>query len=297
MSISAPLAGLTVVAARRALATRFKTSGIETPELDARLLIGAALGLDHTGLAVHATRLITDNEASTIASFAERRLSHEPVARILGHKEFWGLDLRLSEATLVPRPDTETIVAAALEIIRNDPIMAAKALRIADIGTGSGAVLLALLSELPAAKGIGTDLSEDALETARLNATQLDLTERVSFVRCDYASALSGPFDLIVSNPPYIRSADIAALDRDVRDYDPRLALDGGADGLDAYRTITPQAAALLAPGGLLVFEVGHDQSADVSTLMRLAGLTLSHPPKADFGGIHRAVMGRKAAI
>lgn len=296
MSASAPLAGLTVEAARRALATQFKAGSIDTPELDARLLIGAALKLDHTALAVQSARLITENEANVIGSFAQRRLSHEPVARILGHKEFWGLDLHLSDATLVPRPDTETIVAAALEIVRND-LGAEKPLRIADIGTGSGAILLALLSELPAATGIGTDISTDALETAGINARQLGLSDRASFVQCDYASALSGPFDLIVSNPPYIRSADIAALDPDVRDHDPHLALDGGTDGLDAYRTITPQAAALLASGGALIFEVGHDHSAQVSALMRLAGLTLPYPPRADLGGIYRAVMGRKAAI
>jgi release factor glutamine methyltransferase len=287
---------LTVEAARRALATQFKAGSIDTPELDARLLIGAALKLDHTALAVQSARLITENEANVIGSFAQRRLSHEPVARILGHKEFWGLDLRLSDATLVPRPDTETIVAAALEIVRKD-LGAEKPLRIADIGTGSGAILLALLSELPAATGIGTDISTDALETAGINARQLGLSDRASFVQCDYASALSGPFDLIVSNPPYIRSADIAALDRDVRNHDPHLALDGGTDGLDAYRTITPQAAALLASGGALIFEVGHDQSAQVSALMRLARLTLPYPPRADLGGIYRAVMGRKAAI
>lgn len=293
---SRPLAGLTVEAARRALATQLKASNIDSPDLDARLLIGAALELDHTGLAVQSARLITGDEASVIASFAQRRISHEPVARILGHKEFWGLDLRLSDATLVPRPDTETIVAAALEIIRADSA-AAKPLRIADIGTGSGAILLALLSELTGATGIGTDISAAALETAGLNAHRLGLADRVSFAQCDYASALSGPFDLIVSNPPYIRSADIAVLDRDVRDHDPHLALDGGIDGLDAYRAITPQAAALLAPGGVLIFEVGHDQSEQVSALMHGAGLTLPYPPKADLGGIYRAVMGRKAAI
>jgi release factor glutamine methyltransferase len=293
---SAPLAGLTIEAARRTLATQFRASGIDSPELDARLLIGAALALDHTGLAVQATRQITEDEAHVIASFAQRRIAHEPVARILGHKEFWGLDLRLSEATLVPRPDTETTVAAALEMIRADSV-AAKPLRIADIGTGSGAILLALLSELPAATGIGTDISQSALVTARLNAQQLGLAGRTSFIQCSYAEGLIGPFDLIVSNPPYIRSLDIDALDRDVRDYDPRLALDGGADGLDAYRAITPQAAALLAPDGVLIFEIGHDQSADVSALMRQTGLTLSHPPRADLGGIQRAVMGRKAAI
>ena len=296
MSASAPLAGLTVEAARRALAAKFKASNIDSPELDARLLIGAALGLDHTGLAVQSARKMTEEEAGVIASFAQRRLMHEPVARILGHREFWGLDLRLSDATLVPRPDTETIVAAALEIIGNDFAKDSK-LRIADIGTGSGAILLALLSELPAATGIGTDISGEALHTAEINAQQLGLANRASFIQCDYASALDGPFDLIVSNPPYIRSADIPVLDRDVRDHDPHLALDGGPDGLDAYRAITPQAAALLAFGGVLIFEVGHDQSDQVSALMEGAGLTLPHPPKADLGGIYRAVMGRKTAI
>jgi len=296
MSATGPLAGLTIEAARRALAAQFKASGIESPDLDARLLIGAALGLDHTGLATQASRQVTGDEDKTIASFAQRRMMHEPVARILGHKEFWGLDLRLSDATLVPRPDTETVVSAALEIFENNS-RATGPLRIADIGTGSGAILLALLSALAGATGVGTDISMAALATAELNAQQLGLAGRASFVQCDYAAALSGPFDLIVSNPPYIRSADIAMLDRDVRDHDPRLALDGGTDGLDAYRAITPQAAALLAPDGVLIFEVGHDQSAEVSALMRAAGLTLSSPPKADLGGIYRAVMGRKTAL
>lgn len=296
MSASGPFAGLTIEAARRALAAEFKARGIESPELDARLLIGAALGLDHTGLATQASRLITSVEETAISASAQRRMAHEPVARILGHKEFWGLDLRLSNATLVPRPDTETVVAASLEILRSES-RTTSALRIADIGTGSGAILLALLSELPGATGIGTDISMEALTIAELNAAHLGLAGRASFVHCSYAAALSGPFDLIVSNPPYIRSADITSLDRDVRDHDPLLALDGGADGLDAYRAITPQAAALLAPGGVLIFEVGHDQCTHVSALMRTAGLTLSSPPKADLGGIYRAVMGRKAAI
>ena len=289
-------AGLTVEAVRRALAAHFKTHTIDSPDLDARLLIGAALGLDHTGLATQAHRTVTCHEAEIIASHAARRIAHEPVARILGHKEFWGLDLELSNATLVPRPDTETLVEAALEILRRESRTDAP-LRIADIGTGSGAILLALLSELPSATGIGTDINPAALDTAKANAARLSLAGRVSFIACDYAGGLAGPFDLIVSNPPYIRSADIAALDPDVRDHDPALALDGGTDGLDAYRAIMPQAAGLLAPEGLLIVEVGHDQSADVSALMRMAGLTLLHPPKADLAGIHRAVIGRKKAV
>lgn len=295
MSASHPFAGLTIEASRRALAAQFKARGIETPELDARLLIGAALDLDHTALAAQAARLITSEESKAIARFAQRRIAHEPVARILGRKEFWGLDFRLSAATLVPRPDTETVIEAALEIFRNDP--RSSALRIADIGTGSGAILLALLSEFPEATGVGTDISADALATAELNARRFDLAGRASFVRCDYAAALSGPFDLIVSNPPYIPSSHIATLDHDVRDHEPILALDGGTDGLDAYRAIIPQAAALLGPDGVLIVETGYDQSTPVSDLMRAAKLTLPRPPVADLGGIHRAVMGRKAAF
>ena len=294
MSASHPFAGLTIEASRRALAAQFKARGIETPELDARLLIGAALDLDHTALAAQAARLITSQESKAIARFAQRRMAHEPVARILGRKEFWGLDFELSAATLVPRPDTETVIEAALEFFQNSR---ASAVRIADIGTGSGAILLALLSEFPEATGVGTDISAEALATAELNARRFDLAGRASFVQCDYAAALSGPFDLIVSNPPYIPSSHIATLDHDVRDHDPILALDGGTDGLDAYRAIIPQAAALLGPGGVLIVETGHDQSTPVSDLMRAAKLTLPRPPVADLGGIHRAVMGRKAAF
>jgi len=167
-------------------------------------------------------------------------------------------------------------------------------LRIADIGTGSGAILLALLSERPDAFGYGTDISVEALRTAQRNAVHLGLASRAEFVACDYAAALSDTFDLIVSNPPYIRSADIAGLATEVRDHDPIRALDGGIDGLDAYRALIPQAARLLAPAGVLAVEIGQGQSADVEQLMTSAGLTLEGPPKADLAGIRRAVAGRK---
>jgi release factor glutamine methyltransferase len=167
-------------------------------------------------------------------------------------------------------------------------------LRIADIGTGSGAILLALLSEWPEACGVGTDISRAALRTAAANAARLGFAPRAAFVACDYAAALSGRFDLIVSNPPYIRSAEIGLLATEVRDYDPRSALDGGADGLDAYRALIPQAAKLLAHGGALVVEVGQGQSGHIQGLMTAAGLTLAGPPKADLAGIRRAVAGRK---
>jgi release factor glutamine methyltransferase len=275
------LAGQTVETARRMLAARFKSGDIDSPELDARILVGAALGLDLTGMIAAATRPVTAAEAGRLEDFVCRRLQGEPVARILGSKEFWGLPLQLSAATLVPRPDTETVVALALQMLRAGPD--ADRPRIADIGTGSGAILLALLSELPDAVGVGTDISAAALRTASANARDLGLV-----------SALSGGFDLIVSNPPYIRSAEIKDLASEVRDHDPLGALDGGGDGLNAYRALIPPAARLLAPGGILALEVGRDQGTDVEQLVAAAGLTLRGPPRTDLAGIPRAVAGRK---
>jgi release factor glutamine methyltransferase len=280
-------------AARRALAARLKSSAIDSAEIDARLLVGAVLNLDLTGMIASAARTLTSGESERLESFARRRFAGEPVARILGTKEFWGLPLTLSPATLVPRPDTETVVELALEMLRVGGAES-RPLRIADLGTGTGAILLALLSESPAATGIGTDVSAEALRTAQDNARRLGLSGRAAFIRCDYASALSGPFDLIVSNPPYIRSADIPGLAPEVRDHDPHLALDGGADGFGAYRVLIAQAAGLLAPGAVLVVEAGQGQIDQIEALMTGAGLTLPGPPKADLAGIGRAVGARK---
>jgi release factor glutamine methyltransferase len=290
---AANTAGQTIEAARRALTARFRASAIDSAELDARLLAGAALGLDLTGLITAANRPLTTDESARLEQFAERRLAGEPVARILGHKEFWGLPLQLTLETLVPRPDTEAVVELALEMLRANGA-AGHSLRIADLGTGSGAILLALLSELPEAHGFGTDISAAALQTALSNAARTGLADRATFIECDYATGLSGRFDLIVSNPPYIRSVDIGGLATEVRDYDPRAALDGGADGLDAYRALIPQAACLLAPGAVLVVEAGQGQSDDIEGLMTAAGLTHERTPKADLAGIPRAVAGRK---
>lgn len=251
------------------------------------------MGLDLTGMITAASRPLTSDKSIRLEDFTHRRLAGEPVARILRFKEFWGLPLQLSAATLVPRPDTETVVELALEMLRASP-PTGRPLRIADLGTGSGAILMALLSELPHAFGYGTDISVHALRTARDNAVDLGLASRAEFLACDYAAALTGPFDLIVSNPPYIRSVDIPGLATEVRDHDPLRALDGGADGLDAYRALVPQAARLLVSGGVLAVEVGEGQSADVERLMTSARLTLERPPKADLAGIRRAVAARK---
>jgi len=291
--VSDTFAGQTLDTARRMLTARLRTDRIDTAELDARILVGAVLGLDLTGLITATARRVTAAEAARLEEAARRRLAGEPVARIVGTREFWGLPLRLSAATLVPRPDTETVVELALEMLRRSA-EPDRRLRIADLGTGSGAILLALLSELPGAHGVGTDISVAALRTASRNAVDLGLAARAAFVACDYAAALSGALDLIVSNPPYIGSADIAGLPVEVRDHDPLLALDGGADGLDAYRMLIPQAARLLAPDGALVVEAGHGQSGEIQGLIDAAGLTCERPPKADLAGIRRAVAGRK---
>ncbi|HEY0235291.1 MAG TPA: peptide chain release factor N(5)-glutamine methyltransferase [Afipia sp.] len=296
MSGAQDFEGRSIDEVRRKLAATFASHGLDSPELDARILVGEALGLDLTGLIAQGERHITVHDALILSSFADRRISGEPVARILGRKEFWGLPLELSPATLVPRPDTETVVEVALEFLRAGN-KTNGAIRIADIGTGSGAILLALLSELPSATGTGTDISVEALQTARRNARKLALDGRASFVECDYATGLTGAFDLIVSNPPYIPSRDIGRLAIDVRGHDPHLALDGGKDGLDAYRAIAPQAFALLKPGGELIFEVGYGQDSDVRTIMAAAGLATEDAPRPDMAGVNRVVIGRKTPV
>jgi release factor glutamine methyltransferase len=283
---------LTVARARLALAEEFRAAGIDAPELDARLLVGHALSLNHAGLVSAAARLLDAEQTDAIGTLARRRLRHEPVARIIGSKEFWSLKLAVGSSTLVPRPETETVVELALDAIASGGPRTAP-LRIADLGTGCGALILALLTELPNAFGIGTDTSRNALLVARANAQRLGLG-RAAFVACDMAAALGGPFDVIVSNPPYIASGAIAALGPEVRDFDPRAALDGGLDGLDCYRAITATAPALLKPGGSLVVELGADQAPAVAALFLATGLVPS-PPRPDLHGVPRALLGTKA--
>jgi release factor glutamine methyltransferase len=291
--VARPDGARTAAEVRRALAAKFKAAGLDSPVLDSRILVGHALGLDHAALAAAATRRLGTGEESAIATLANRRLAGEPVARILGYKEFWSLPLRIDAATLVPRPETETVVEAALAAIDAGGPRSRK-LRIADLGTGSGALILALLSELPNAFGIATDTSTKALVVARDNARRLAQT-RAKFVACDMAAALRGPFDVIVSNPPYIASGDIATLAPDVRDFDPHLALDGGADGLDFYRAIAAAAPALLAPAGVLVVELGIGQAEPVAHLFAAVGLAPS-PPRPDLNGALRALVAWKRA-
>lgn len=286
--------GVTVATARRLIAEVFRQQKIDTPELDARVLMSHALALDQGQLIAAEHRVLNATETELLMALTERRLAREPVARITAEKEFWGLALRLNSAALVPRPETETVVEAALAAIggagqRGQPLC------IADLGTGTGALLLALLSELPRAYGAGTDLSLPALSLARANAARHRLARRAVFVNCDFGAALAGGFDLVVSNPPYVRNVDIADLAPEVSRYDPRLALDGGADGLDCYRAIACDAPRLLKPGGHLVVELGMGQADAVAGLFTAAGLVCGSP-RPDLSGIPRALAGRRLA-
>lgn len=282
-------AGLSVDETLRLLAKAFQASGIDSGMTDARLLLGAALRLTRAQLLAQSDRFLEPREIAAVSALAARRIKREPVSRILGRKEFWSLTLDVTPDVLVPRPDTETLVEAALDhVVRGGLRM--ENLSILDIGAGSGALVLALLHELPNARGVATDVSAAALNVARGNAERLELASRCSFVVCNMADGVQGSFDLIVSNPPYIARGAIAALDPEVRDYDPRLALDGGADGLDAYRAIAAGGPALLARGGRLIVELGLGQAAPVSALFEAAGMTvLSVRP--DLAGIPRALV------
>lgn len=286
--------GMTIAQARRALADAFRSASLESPELDARLLVGHTVGFDLTALATNPGRILDPAESATLAALAARRLAREPVARIIGMKEFWGLPLRVTQATLVPRPETEIVVQAALAALDSRGHRT-RPLRIADLGTGSGAILLALLSELPRAFGIGTDLSPAALAVARENAACLELSARAATVVGNFGAPLAGGFDLVVSNPPYIATGNIPALDPEVR-HDPLQALDGGSDGIAAYRIIAADAGRLIKPLGHLVLELGVGQANAVANLLQLEGLSPT-PAQSDLNGVPRAISASVATM
>nr|WP_267213033.1 peptide chain release factor N(5)-glutamine methyltransferase [Chelatococcus asaccharovorans] len=273
--------------ARRLVADAFAAARLDTPALDARVLLCKALDIAAIDLATEPDVAIGP-AAAALADMVARRLRREPVARICGRQEFWGLPFALSAATLVPRPDTETLVEAALKAMRDEG-RAGSRLRILDLGTGSGCILIALLSELPAATGVGIDLSPEAARMARDNAAMNGVGERASFLVGDWAAAVEAPFDLIVSNPPYIETGDIEALAPDVKLYDPRLALDGGPDGLAAYWRVGAEAWRLLRPGGHLFVEVGAGQAGDVGRLFAQHGLE-DWVAIRDLAGIERVI-------
>lgn len=258
----------TLLTAWKAAAARLKSGAIDSPSIDARLLLEVAAGCTRTDILTDPYRVVTPDQQVALDGYLERRLRREPVSRILGRKGFWKIMLNVTPDVLSPRPDTEAILDVVL--LAYPPH---QAFNMIDLGTGSGAILLAVLAERAGARGVGTDISTEALAVARENAANLDLDTRCDFIRTEWATGFGDhSFEVVVSNPPYIPTADIAGLDPEVRDHDPHLALDGGPDGLQAYRELAPEIRRILKPGGLFAVEIGWDQGPQVKALFEEAG-------------------------
>lgn len=275
----------TLVSAWKATQAELKAARLDSPAIDARLLLEAASGASRLDILTDPHRPLTSDQQTTLSGYLERRLRREPVSRILGRKGFWKIMLNVTPDVLSPRPDTETLLDVAM--LAFEP---AQAFSVIDLGTGSGAILLAVLSERPGAHGVGTDISSEALAVARENAANLGLDGRATFLRTEWATGFGdASFDFVVSNPPYIPSGDIPGLDPEVRDHDPILALDGGPDGLQAYRDLAPEIARILKPGGIFAVEIGWDQGHQVKALFEAAGFKDVKVVK-DLGDRHRVV-------
>jgi release factor glutamine methyltransferase len=269
---------------------RLRGAAIEAPRLEARRLLAHVLNTSEETLLRDPRAPVPADQAQQFAALLARRVAHEPFAYLTGRVGFWTLDLEVSPATLIPRADSESLVEAALEAFPEKGVP----LSLLDLGTGTGALLLAVLSELPAASGVGVDLKPEAAALAARNAARLGLAGRARFLAGDWAAALAGRFDLVLCNPPYIESAAIRGLMPEVAHHEPASALDGGADGLDAYRRIIADLPRLLAPHGVAVLELGAGQQAAVEALAKAAGLT-PEACRADLGGVPRALVLRAA--
>jgi release factor glutamine methyltransferase len=270
------------------LEERFELHGIENPAREARISLCAASGLSQVDLIVDPRKPL-ESAAQRIEEFAARRAAGEPLSRILGRREFWGLTFAISPEVLDPRPETETVIETAIRIFgdrRNER------LRILDVGVGAGALLCALIAEFPASSGVGVDVSPCAADAARGNVEACGVSGRAEIRVGCWMRDLEGPFDLIVSNPPYIATADLPWLPREVRDFDPWIALDGGFDGLAAYREIMPGSRSLLAPRGRLIVETGARQAADVIAIAKRCGFAEAIAYK-DLAGFDRVVAAR----
>lgn len=269
---------------------RLEAAGIDTPVLDARLLLEAGAGVSRLEIVTDPRRVIDDAQVAAVNALIKRREAREPVSHILGRKHFWTLDLAVNANVLTPRPETEFVVEAGLQSL----LPADAPHRILDLGAGSGAIILALLMDRPHATGVAVDISARALEIVHANAVQLGVADRLEIRQGDWAESLDERFDLVVSNPPYIRTGDIDALAPEVSRFEPRLALDGGVDGFVAYRIIISALPRLLKPGATFALEVGLGQAEGVKALTEEAGLTTTEP-RRDLSGIPRVVVGRAA--
>lgn len=251
----------------RAGAARLADAGLLDPRLDAEVLLAHVLGQPRLGMLIDTTRAVTDEQAQAFHALIARRSTGEPVAYIIGMREFWSLEFQVTSATLIPRPDSETMIEAVLRAFPHD-----RPLRVLDLGTGSGCLLLSVLHEFPRSFGIGVDRSVEAAQVAADNAVRLGLGDRSAFVVSDWAEALSGPFDCILSNPPYIGEEEV--LSPEVADFEPKTALFAGAAGLDDYRRIIPDLGRLLAPGGRAFLEIGYTQAEPVGQIAAAAGFS-----------------------
>ncbi|MBL8714050.1 MAG: peptide chain release factor N(5)-glutamine methyltransferase [Alphaproteobacteria bacterium] len=268
-------------------AEQLESLGIENPETDIRLLVQHALQISHTKFVSSLNRVLTDAEVKTLDGMIARRAAREPVSRIIGTRGFWKSEFKLSPQTLDPRPDSETLIEAALKYSDVPPAT------ILDLGTGTGCLLLSLLQEYPKATGLGIDISEEAAATARENAVALNLAERASFLAVDWNDwQASAPFDLVISNPPYIAPDEMAGLEPEVTKYDPVTALVGGDDGLECYRSIAALLPRALKKGGLVVLEIGHLQAEAVKSILALSDIAVIQT-LTDLGGSDRAVVAR----
>lgn len=267
-------------------ASRLDAAGVEDPRRDARLLLAEALGVPAHRLILEPHEAVPEAAARLFTAYMDRRVAREPVARILGRREFWSLDFRVTPATLDPRPDSETLVEAVLAAFPDR----SRALRVVDFGTGTGCLLLAVLSEYPHATGIGIDMAPEAVATARLNAGDLGLADRVEIRLGDWGQGIEGPFDIILSNPPYIEAGIVSTLAPEVALFDPVLALAGGDDGLAAYQALMPHVARLLAPEGRGFLELGAGQGDAVAAIAGDSGLAVLER-RADLAGITRCLV------
>ena len=280
--MSAPLKEFMTVATDKLVA-----ANIENPETDIRLLVQHALGISHAKFVISLNRVLTDAEVKTLDGMIARRAEREPVSRIIGSRGFWKSEFKITPQTLDPRPDSETLIEVALKYAEEPPAT------ILDLGTGSGCLLLSLLQEYPKARGLGLDISVEAAATARENAAALKLDTRAEFIAADWNEwQASAPFDLVISNPPYIAPEEIAGLEPEVTRYDPMTALVGGDDGLECYRSIAALLPRAAKKGGLVVLEIGHAQGQAVKSILALSGIAVIQT-LTDLGGSDRAVVAR----
>ncbi|WP_333586483.1 peptide chain release factor N(5)-glutamine methyltransferase [Phenylobacterium sp.] len=282
----------TLVQAWGAARKRLEAAGLSGPVIDARLLVEAAAEATRMDIVTDPYRALSAEQEARLEDYLSRRERREPVSHILGRKGFWKIMLQVNANVLTPRPDTECVVDAVLKATAETD-----RLSILDLGVGSGAILLAILAERPAAKGLGVDVSDEALAVARDNAAHLGLAGRCALLRGDWAEGLAeAQFDIVTANPPYIATEVIETLEPEVRVHEPRLALDGGPDGLDAYRRLAPEILRVLKPGGLFAVEIGYDQKAAVEALFQAAG-ALEVRTEQDLAGLDRVVLGKKSPL